>query len=220
MTIAGMPALVARTWMRQLTGNNSRGSVRIDDLSPEERVACDQLAEAGFFERSDDHPGKYLQTIDGAGLAMASASRPVKRSTAERAVSDLISRAAEINDDPDLVMWVDKVAIFGSYLDPSVERLGDVDCAAWFSRRTADSAEHRAASLERANRGPRGLSFIEQLAYGETEVRQMLKGRSPVISLHDAESDCILDRVELRVVYERPSGHGAVTEPASTEPTG
>lgn len=203
MTVAGMPAVVARTWMRQLTGNNNRGSVQVDNLSPEERAAFDQLADAGFLEPSDDDPGDYLVTISGAALAMASANRPVKRSTAERALSDLISRAIEINEDRDLVLWVDKVAVFGSYLDPSVERLGDVDCAAWFSRRTDDGQQYIAANLERSRRSGRSLSYIEKLTFGDTEVRRLLKGRSHVISLHDGDADPIIDRVDLRVVYAR-----------------
>ena len=203
MVIAGMPALEARDWMRRLTSNNHVDLVSSADLGPEAQVAFDSLVAAGYLQAYEKQPGIFSVTISGAALAMASANLPVKRSTAKRALAGVRVRAVEINDDPDLLLWVDKLAVFGSYLDPTAERLGDVDVAAWFSRRESDGQKYVAASLARARASGRNLRYIEQLMYGEREVRSRLKGRSPVVSLHNAEVDAIFNHIAVETVYER-----------------
>lgn len=200
MTIAGLPGLVARDVMRHVA---HRDFILDQYLTPEARGTYNQLVAEGYLERFTDRLGDaYGVTIKGSALALASANRPVKRTTADRALAALIERAAGINDHKDLLTWVDKIAVFGSYLDPSVERLGDVDCVCWLTRRIDDGEKYVAASTARAHQSGRHLAYIETLFFGETEVRRLLKGRSPVLSLHDPD-DRVLSGVELPVVYER-----------------
>jgi len=203
MTVAGMPAEEARTWMRKFAGH----SYDIERVPADARAAFDQLAAGGFVTRTHDEYGtRYEVTIEGGALASARFGKPIKRSTAERALTDLVARAEKINQDPDLVVWVDKVAVFGSYLDPGIELLGDVDCVAWYSARIDDHEQFIAASVERANRTRRNLSIAEFYGYGYLEVRTLLKGNSHTISLHNP-SDGVFELVEPQVVYDRLSGN-------------
>jgi hypothetical protein len=208
LVIAGLPALTAREWMRTLSRNNTEPAVTLDDLTDEGRVIAEWFAEEGFLEETG-RPGHYHVTIKGASLAMASAAPPVKRATAQRALDELLARAVEINGNPELLMWVDRIGIFGSFLDPDRDELGDLDCVVWFSRRDSDGDAYIAKSVARAEASGRSLSFIEQLAYGELEVQRYLKGRSRTISLHDGNSDRIVHVADVRIVYERPADLGA-----------
>src|SRR6266404_5700735 len=95
------------------------------------------LLEEGFIAL--DAPGDdscYELTIKGRALAMARA-KLIRRSTAERLVSEFLQRVEEVNDDPNLLYWVDEVVVFGSFLTES-ETLGDVDLAVMYTRRTDD----------------------------------------------------------------------------------
>src|SRR5664280_415696 len=51
------------------------------------------------------------------------------RATAQRALDGFLARVEEINANPMAGWGVRKVVLFGSFLDPSIERVGDVDLA-------------------------------------------------------------------------------------------
>jgi predicted nucleotidyltransferase len=64
---------------------------------------------------------------------MASFAKPISRATAERLLVGLLDRAAAWNAKPDKLVSIDEVLVFGSYLDPTIDRLGDVDIAVTLS---------------------------------------------------------------------------------------
>src|SRR5674536_88977 len=59
----------------------------------------------------------------------ATAQQPVTRTTVQRALDGFLARVEEINANP-LAGWgARKLVLFGSFLDPNIERVGDVDLA-------------------------------------------------------------------------------------------
>ncbi len=67
--------------------------------------------------------------VGGHALAGATARQSVTRDTAQRALDGFLARVEEINANP-LAEWgARKLVLFGSFLDPSIERVSDVDVA-------------------------------------------------------------------------------------------
>ena len=76
-----------------------------------------------------DGDERYELAVDGHALAGATARQPVTRATAQRALDGFLARVEEINANP-LAEWgARKLVLFGSFLDPNIERVGDVDLA-------------------------------------------------------------------------------------------
>lgn len=107
-------------------------------------------------------PGAVELTTHGHAAANASFARPVKRATAQRHLDALLERVEALNADPEAKATVEGVWLFGSFTDPQVDRVGDVDVI-----------------LDVAPRGDRPL------LHEVLDVWKRLKGGSAVISLHD-----------------------------------
>jgi hypothetical protein len=65
---------------------------------------------------------------------MASFGKPIRRKTANQLVAGMLERARDYNTDANKPLYVERLRIFGSYLDP----LGDVDVDMSFGNRTRD----------------------------------------------------------------------------------
>ena len=73
-----------------------------------------------------DGDERYELAVDGHALAGATARQPVTRATAQRALDGFLARVEEINANP-LAEWgARKLVLSGGFLDPSIERVGDV----------------------------------------------------------------------------------------------
>jgi len=75
-----------------------------------------------------------MTTTKGNALAMASFGKPITRAItraiADRLLTGLIDRAATWNTDQGRLISIEQLVVFGSYLDPTADRLGDLDIAA------------------------------------------------------------------------------------------
>ncbi|HEX7461060.1 MAG TPA: hypothetical protein VF317_02660 [Dermatophilaceae bacterium] len=100
---------------------------------PEDRaqVVLNELITDGRVVLSPDIDGdaRYELATDGHALAGATARQPVTRDTAQRALDGFLARVEEINANPMAGWGVRKLVLFGSFLDPNIERVGDVDLA-------------------------------------------------------------------------------------------
>jgi hypothetical protein len=67
-------------------------------------------------------PGTGIPNKPSAGTAKSGA-------TAKRHLSAVVERARGYNAEPGKLLAVAEIAVFGSYLDDSVDRLGDLDLA-------------------------------------------------------------------------------------------
>jgi len=73
---------------------------------------------------------EWETTVRGGALTMASFLRPIPRAKADRLVDGLLARVRHYNGEPDLPLLIFEIGIFGSYLDPTVDVVGDVDVTA------------------------------------------------------------------------------------------
>ena len=73
--------------------------------------------------------GWWATTVKGNALANASFGKPISRATATRLLGQVIERARAYNPDPARLLTVTEIVVFGSYLDPAVDLLGDLDLA-------------------------------------------------------------------------------------------
>jgi hypothetical protein len=81
---------------------------------------------------------RWSSTIKGNALAQASFGKPIRRSTAERHLVQVVDRARAYNTDPDKLLTIQTIIVFGSYLDPAADLLGDLDLAVGVVRRESD----------------------------------------------------------------------------------
>jgi hypothetical protein len=129
----------------------------------------------------------YELTTKGMGLSMASAAKPIKRLTAERLVSEFLQRVEEVNNDSDLLLFVNEVVAFGSLLTASPS-LSDIDLAVMYNEKfcgthRTDQSSQRVAIAEANGRHFRG--FMERLWWPEREIGLRLRKGSRALHLHD-----------------------------------
>ena len=185
--MAGLPAPVARSLVRLF-----RGGIFVQDMADTllSRNGIDngdatfaRMEEAGYLARVDLGGDGYTwweATTSGNALAMASFGQPIRRTTADRLVTGLVGRARRYNADPAKPLYVERLRIFGSYLDPAVDPLGDVDIELSFDRRIRDQEE--LSAYTRAS-GKKFRSFMAELLWPQTELVQHLKNRSTAINI-------------------------------------
>lgn len=215
MSIIGFPALEVRSLL-QRAAQRPWGFGR--DLVEEVwRVDADRaqaivqaLQAEGYIEpipvRQTDTE-RWETTVKGNALANASAAPPIVRATADRAVADLVARAAQVNASPDYAFLVERLTLFGSYLGDGAT-VNDVDVAVDLRPRHTDPKRQRQHEDQRIMAAfAAGRSFstiIAQLAWPVQEVYLLLKHRSRTLSLHDERQHAVLlAAVPTRVVYER-----------------
>ena len=89
----------------------------------------------------------------------------VTRETADRLLDNLLTRAKEIDADPQYLYGISRLAVFGSYLTAK-DKLGDIDIAVELGPKERVPERHWEACAEQRKNGPRGQSFIEYLLAG------------------------------------------------------
>lgn len=113
----------------------------------------------------------------------AKSSRRYTRKTAERVLSDLMSRVQMINaPDTPYAFRVDTIRLFGSMLTTSTT-VGDIDLAIKLVPRHEDRDHQKKLSNSR-KAGRRFSSIINEAIWPYEEVLRALKCRSSLISLH------------------------------------
>lgn len=197
--IAGLPADVARSIVRLCRGREIVATAATELLESSEQtpeVVFADMAAAGYLKKvSTDRDGDdwWDTTILGNALAMASFGKPISRGTADRLVSGMLERAQEYNADPEKPLFIHRLRAFGSYLDPDVGSVGDVDVELVYGRRITDP---RAVSLYTAASGRSFGSYMDQLYWPLRELVQHLKNRSAFISITLEDITRITDRFE------------------------
>jgi hypothetical protein len=189
--IAGIPAIKVRNYLRDVQShrfdinNLSYGlkvSTRKAGLLMKELLARRYVekAERLKFEKSQ----VYACTKYGAQFAAAMATKPVSRGTANRHIAELIERIRAVNVNPDYLVWVSRLIVFGSYLMDR-ESINDVDVAVVLNRKERDGDKWLEAVLHRAEQaedaGRRFSTYDQKLGWDETEVMLFLKSRSRVL---------------------------------------
>lgn len=130
---------------------------------------------------------------------------PIKRATADRYVSELLQRVEKVNDDPDLLFWVDEVVVFGSYLTKSAT-LGDVDLAVMYTRRVGRNewSDRSKERVEMARANGHSVSGIEGLGWPQTEIELRLRKGVRALHIHDLRAEqSFIETIPHQSIYLR-----------------
>ena len=171
---------------------------------------------AGYVERSrlartagDDW---WVTTVKGNALANAGFGKPISRATATRLLPQVIDRARGYNADPSRLLTITEIVVFGSYLDPAADPLGDLDLAISTVRRETDGKQYVNKVLAYAQASGRHFSaFHDRLLWPARELRMILKNRSPAISITDEDIRELTGRFE--IVYAVGDDPDAIPPP-------
>lgn len=206
-SIAGLPATATRDFLRRVKNadfDEEWALTLLDAAGDDPAVVILRLLEAqGYIERTGaSHEGSpwWRTTILGNALAMASFGRPITRKTADRLVAELLERVRLYNIDLTRPYYVQRLRIFGSYLNKTIDPLGDVDVELVIGHRVSDPQ----ALLKYAeDSGRKFPTFMDQLMWPQKEIVQILRNRSAAINITLEDIELITDRVE--TVYEAGS---------------
>ena len=218
-TICGLTAPAARQLMRAYYDDRPV-EVACDVLGVSQNAARDQMRmfeAAGYVEpRRIGHSASdewWVTTVKGNALANASFGKPVSRATATRLLGQVIERARAYNADPARLLTVTEIVVFGSYLDPAVDPLGDLDLAVSTVRRDTNGQRYVDKVLEYARASGRSFSaFHDRLFWPARELRMILKNRSAAISITDEDIRKLTGRFE--IVYAVADDPEAIPPPA------
>ncbi len=177
------------TW--EFTEDSLRDALK---LKPSERhqiiddfIAVDLIMVADPEQEPGSSRVYYTLTDEGQRLSNAVLLKRISRKKADEIVQLMVLRARDINARPELTHRVSMLRVFGSYASDRQD-LGDIDVAVTLKSRFADGEATVAASLERADASSKNFNnYAQKLFYGQHEVQQLLKNRSPYISIHSGE---------------------------------
>jgi hypothetical protein len=115
-------------------------------------------------------------------------------------LKEVIERAQRFNAVPGHVIEVTELIVFGSYLDPAVDRLGDLDLAVKFrdllSDATPDERTKKRLAYARAS-GRQFPHFNAKLSWPEGEALLVLRKRSPTINITTQDVSALTERWEV-----------------------
>lgn len=195
--IGGVPASVARDIVRRyrfVERTTASAEPHLEGLNIDAETAVLGLAAAGFLEQITIHNDDrvcWTTTLKGNALCMASFGKPIKRATAERLLNGVIERAKTYNADPQRIRFIERLRVFGSYLDPDVQELGDVDLEVVIGRRPSDVTE---SSLAYARASGRSFStHLDRLTWADHELIQFLRNRSAAVNITQEDIDALTD---------------------------
>lgn len=151
--------------------------------------ALRRLCHAGFLEHRPstwaDESDEWTTTVRGGALSMASFLKPIARKRAHALLEGVLERAESYNGDEAKPLTVTRIDVFGSYVDPTVDKLGDLDLAVTFEDRVPGWSTSSDALLGYSrSSGRRFPNFVAELAWPRTELLQMLRNRSGYVNVH------------------------------------
>jgi DNA-binding IclR family transcriptional regulator len=207
--IAGLPILRVRDALKKLAGREWSAERLQEALGadPSEIVGLlEALRSEGFVEPSPG-PDHWRTTSRGHAFALATA-RPVSRAAAQRHLDAFLARLLAVRDDARWLYRARRVYLFGSFLDPVIDVVGDVDLAIELIRKETDEEVHRQrerAYIQRQwDEGRIFRSFRQETMCPSEDVTRYLKHRSWILSLHPLADLPRSADAPSRLVYEDP----------------
>lgn len=196
-TVAGLPVLRVRDALKACRGPEGfyaeRLAARLGLAPPEAAVVLRRAGQPRLR-------GRLADTTAGNALTMAKATPPVSRAKAEAALATFLARVADVNEPDRFLCRVEEVELFGSFLDPTVDPLGDVDVAVAIRLRPTDANVAQLSLAHARASGRRFASFTDEMFWPEMEVRLYLKGASRLVSMTTTD-DAILKSAAHKRVY-------------------
>ena len=182
--IAGYPARLVRQLMRETLGRPVTvrwASEVLGCTRSDAEQALQTLEKEGWICQVGDH---LEPSLKGSALAQATAAKPLTRVTASRLVDEVLDRVATINRDSRYAYRVDKLVIFGSYLDPRA-RPNDVDIGVRLIARYSAGRQEEAEQSRRIAHGPGFRNTFVWAAWPKLEIMKFLKSRSRGLSIQE-----------------------------------
>ena len=96
----------------------------------------------------------------------------------------MIIKIKEANERKDFIYRITKVVLFGSYINSTKEKIGDLDLAIYVELKDKSIPEIEQNQI-RAREKCYGLPTILQFIYGKEEVFRFIKDRKRILELHD-----------------------------------
>ncbi len=194
-TIGGHPALIVRKTLRHLRDWPQWKLANLEAAAALPPGTGHALLKALRAEELVQSSGAGAWTLTQAGqtFSSATAAKRVTRATAEKALAQFLHRVTEVNQNPYFLAKATRVVLFGSMLQPQVERLSDVDLAVELTQKVTDFDRARLKNQQRveelSDQGHRFRHFLELEGCWYFETFHFLKGRSPVIALADYKAE-------------------------------
>ncbi|ASW07308.1 nucleotidyltransferase domain-containing protein [Rhizobium sp. 11515TR] len=203
--IAGLPIKIVRDAIREMNRHDSNDyGWSVERLGDHLKISathaewlCDILQQQGILERAPQPDTRwhslgmyYRLGPTGTRFTNASMLKRVDRTRVDRLLVDLLERVKQINANGDLCCFVNEIRLFGSALDKNGTSFSDVDICCVLERRKTppqykEWTDWNIARAEQSHR--QSIQYFEMLNYGETEVKRLLKNRSPYLSLHSLD---------------------------------
>lgn len=203
-TVCGIPAPAARALLRRIGIHSWYRTGAEEALAAlgvsEPAQAIDDLVRGGMLvvAAEDDGEEALEVTTSGSAVAMASFGRPITRATAERLLAGLLERAMAYNEDTSKPLFVRRLRVFGSYLDPEADHLGDVDIEVRLEPRAGLSPAETASYWKQSGKNFR--SYIDKAFWPHAEAMQILKNRSAALNLTPQDIDELTHRS--KIIFE------------------
>jgi hypothetical protein len=145
-----------------------------------------------------------------ASYALTTRWSPRPSYTAQRHLTGVIDRARTFNADGSHLIDITELVVFGSYLDPGVQHLGDLDLGVAFRSRTPDTTSTEGQSEIRLGyaraSGRRFDTFFDRLSWPEHEALLILSNRSAAINITLENPRNLTDRWEVIYSFEAQIG--------------
>jgi hypothetical protein len=210
--IAGVPIVQVRDALRRIAGAGDHvypqalAHYAKIGLEEAQRVVDALVIQRRLLPGEADPDGDlfYDFTTAGYGLANASAGRRFKKATAQRALDELLQRAEALNDNPRARYGVDKIVLFGSFLDPAAAEVSDVDLAIGTVMIQQPTPQEAADAYFRMVQGRRP-GPDDPILNGD--VLPYLKGGKAVLSPVELEQhEALLATVPHKIIWTRNEG--------------
>lgn len=207
--IANFPILRVRDALKRLARRDWSVEMLQNVLGADPSEVA-SLLEALLNERlveSADRRGFWRTTPAGNALALATA-RPVSRTAAQRHLDAFLARLAEVRADDRWLYKARRVYLFGHFLDPALEVVGNVDLAVDLVRKEPDAEVHgqreRAYIQRQWDEGRIFRSFDQERMSPSEDVMRYLKKRSWILSLRPVADLPWPADAPARLIYEDP----------------
>ena len=98
------------------------------------------------------------------------------RKTAKMVLKNIKKRIQEVNQNDEFIYKVNKAVLFGSYINSTKEKIGDLDIALYVELKNKVISEEE-QNFKRARNSNSYVPFILRFIYGKEEVFKYIKNR-------------------------------------------
>ena len=106
------------------------------------------------------------------------------RETAKRALENVVQRIKEVNENKEFIYKITKAVLFGSYINSTKDKVGDLDIAVYVDLKDKSIPEVE-QNIARARNSYNYIPFKLKFIYGKEEVFKYIKNKKRVLELHD-----------------------------------